>query len=99
MSLFARAEDFDERDAIEERDDDGIYRCECGEASAGDRCDVCHAGVCEGCSGPVLHENIGDRVPDDPTLMWCKTCASKMHEAEAKAERDYVMDIVTESRR
>lgn len=70
----------------DDREDDGLYHCEeCNEASDGTRCDTCHAGVCAGCGEGVLHGQVGDRVPDDPTLMWCKTCAPKMH-AEFEAD-------------
>jgi hypothetical protein len=81
-------------------EDDGLYHCgECHEASDGNRCDTCHAGICEGCGEAVLHGEIGDRVPDDPTLMWCKACAPTMH-AELEAEYlGFVGDVVAESRR
>lgn len=82
FGLF-RTDQYDSDPDYDEPEDDGLYHCEeCHEASDGNRCDVCHAGVCDGCGKGVLHGEIGDRIPDDPTLMWCIPCAEKMHAEE-----------------
>ena len=76
--------DEDVRDAV---DDGTAFGCpECHEVSEGSFCIDCHAGLCEGCSRPVLHGEVGDRVVDDPQLLWCKPCAIKVALAEQANE-------------